>query len=93
LCTVELAGRFVGQDGVLLTEGLCLCSGVDNDLRVDSHAFVFGRFGGNAEGWEVWSKDGDESRSEGPTEGSADGEGAIVGHPVAYKSQTVDRST
>jgi hypothetical protein len=75
-----------------LTEGLCLCSGVDDDLRVDSHAFVFGRFGENAKGGEVWSKDRDESRSEGPAEGSADGEGAIVGHPVACGSQTVDHT-
>jgi len=92
LCTVELAGRFVGQDGVLLTEGLCLYGGVDDDLRVDSHAFVFGRFGENAEGGEVWSKDWDESRSEGPAEGSADGEGAIVGHPIACGNKTVDHS-
>jgi hypothetical protein len=92
LCTVELAGRFVGQDGALLTKGPCLCSGVDNDLRVDSHAFVFGRFGKNTEGGEVWSKDGDESCSKRPAERSADSEGAIVGHPVAYGSQTVDHS-
>lgn len=86
LCPVELVGSFGGQESVFFTEVLCLCSGVDDNLKIDSHAFVFGSVGGDTEGGKVWSEDWDESCSERPAEGSADGEGTIVGHPVACGS-------
>ena len=86
LCPVELVGDFGRQERVFLAKGLRFCSGVDDDLRIDSHVFVFGSIGGNAEGGKVWSEDGDECGSEGPAEGSADGKGTIIGHPVACGS-------
>jgi hypothetical protein len=80
---VGIAGRSGGEAGVLNAIGFGFGGGVNNELRVDYHAAVFGGFWGNAPRGECWTEDGDEGWCNVGAESRAHFERAGIGHPIA----------
>jgi hypothetical protein len=79
---IGVASRFGGEGAVLHAVRFSFSGGIDDELRVDDHAAMFGSFWRNALGGKCWAENGNQGRCNIGAEGCAYCEGARVGHPV-----------
>jgi hypothetical protein len=80
---IGFPGGFGGEAAVLQAVCFGFGGGIDDELRVDDHAAVFGGFWRNALGGECWAENWDQGWCDVRAESCADCEGTGVWHPVA----------